>query len=273
MSEKQKTLARDTKRTPKSIMLSRQWSTHEIDDATVFVIERPSKLNTVTSAVLDALNGCLDRLEANGCGLLVITGLGERAFCAGTDLAELHSLTPEGKVSKCDLSRKLMLRLSRSPVVSVAAVNGLALGAGMEIAMSCTLRIAVPNAGFALPEIKLGLLPAYAGTQMLPALIGAGRALEIMLTGRTVSAEEALTIGLIHRIASGQPIEEAAIAFGREVVCNSPGAVGAIRRCVDVWARCGVEAGLEAERHAVTEVFASTDAVEGISAFLEKRPA
>src|SRR5690606_2299516 len=156
--------------------------------------------------------------------------------------------------------------------ISVAAINGLAFGGGLELAMACTLRLAMPGATMALPEVKLGLLPAYAGTQFLPALVGKARALEIMMTGRTLATEEALSIGLIHRVAkSDSPLLEQALGFGREVVRGSPGALSSIRQCVDAAGNQVSEAGLAVEDAAVRATFDSDDAREGVAAFLEKR--
>jgi len=244
-----------------------------LPEGAVFTIERPAKLNALTKPVLEGLSACIDALEARGARLLVVIGRGERAFCAGTDLAELTGLAMPARMAKTAMARDLLVRLSRSPLTSVAAINGLAYGGGLELAMACTLRIAAPHAALSLPEVKLGLLPAYAGTQFLPAIVGKARALEIMMTGRAVPAQEALSIGLVHRIAdAGAPVLDQALAFGREVVCWSPGALQAIRRCVDAAGADVTDAGLAVEDVAVRENFDSADAREGVAAFLEKRP-
>jgi len=245
-----------------------------LPEGAVFTIERPAKLNALTKPVLEGLAACIDALEAQGARLLVVTGRGERAFCAGTDLAELTGLAMPARMAKTAMARDLLVRLSRSRLTSVAAVNGLAYGGGLELAMACTLRIAAPHAALSLPEVKLGLLPAYAGTQFLPAIVGKARALEIMMTGRAIAAPEALAIGLVHRIADPRtPVLDQALAFGREVVRWSPSALAAIRRCVDAAGAEVTDAGLAAEDAAVRENFDSADAREGVAAFLAKRPA
>lgn len=245
------------------------YSIERTDDGAVFTIERPAKLNALTRPVLDGLAACLDALEADGGRLLVITGRGPKAFCAGTDLAELQGLDVEARQRKTMMARELLVRLSRSRLVSVAAVNGLAFGGGMELAMACTLRIAAPHATLSLPEIRLGLLPAYAGTQFLPALVGPARALEMMLTGRVVPADEALAIGLLHRLAPvDAPLLEAALGFGREVVRFSPSAIDAIRACVAAAGPGVTDAGLAEEDRQVRAVFDGPDAREGVAAFL-----
>ncbi|MCM5570094.1 enoyl-CoA hydratase/isomerase family protein [Burkholderiaceae bacterium FT117] len=253
-------------------MTNEDFSIEPIPEGAVFRIERPAKLNAITRPVLLGLAACLDELEARGARLLVVTGAGERAFCAGTDLGELKGLDAETRLTKTAMARDLLVRLSRSPLVSVAAINGLAFGGGLELAMACTLRIAAPHATMSLPEVKLGLLPAYAGTQFLPAIVGKARALEIMMTGRVLSSDEALAIGLVHRLAEhGAPVLDQALAFGREVVRWSPGALAWIRRCVDAAGPEVTDAGLAVEDAAVRANFNSADAREGIAAFLEKR--
>jgi enoyl-CoA hydratase len=238
----------------------------------VFRIERASKLNAITRPVLAGLETCIDSLEQSGERLLVITGEGERAFCAGTDLGELSGLDSDARLAKTTAARALLVRLARSRLISVAAINGLAFGGGLEIAMACTLRIAAPHATMSLPEVKLGLLPAYAGTQFLPAIVGKARALEIMLTGRVIDCAEALSIGLIHRVATaGSPLTEQARAFGEEVTRWSPTAVSWIRACVAAAGPEVADTGLAVEDAAVRANFDSDDAREGVAAFLEKR--
>lgn len=245
----------------------------EFADGAVFTLDRPSKLNAITMAMLDDLERCLDTQLRRGARLLVLVGRGDKAFSAGTDVQELQQLSHDHQVEKCNRARDLFMRLSRSQVVTVAAINGLAFGGGLELAMSCTLRIASPSATFSLPEIKLGLLPAYAGTQMLPTIVGRARALEMMLTGRVLSAQEALSIGLIHRLSdTDEPIEETAIRFGQDVVRNNAEAVRAIRECVDASASGGLYAsGLKTEEDHVRTVFASAEARQGIDRFMARR--
>lgn len=250
------------------------YTVQPIEDGAIFTIERPAKLNALTRPVLVGLAACLDVLESRDARLLIVTGRGERAFCAGTDLGELQGLDMAARMAKTDMARDLLVRLSRSPVASVAAINGLAYGGGLELAMACLLRIAVPGAAVSLPEIKLGLLPAYAGTQFLPAIVGPSRALEMMLTGRALPADEAHAIGLVHRIArDGEPLVDQALAFGREVSRFSPGAIAAIRACVAAAGPVVTDAGLAVEEAQVRANFDSADAREGVAAFLEKRPA
>ncbi len=232
-------------------------------------LARPAKLNSITKAILVGLAQCLDALEAQRKRVLVITGEGERAFCAGTDLAEVREMPEAAQLDKSRMARDLFARLSRSPLISVAAVNGLAYGGGLELAMACTFRVAAAHARCSLPEIKLGLLPAYGGTQFLPALVGASRALDLMLTGRAVSADEALAIGLAD--PAGGDVVAHALELARQVTCFPAAAVAGIRRCVAAAGASVTDAGLGVEDAVVREVFVHDDAREGVAAFLEKR--
>lgn len=280
---------------------------HEVvwhDDCAVFRIRRPRSLNALTKGVLEALSACLDEVEKRGVPALVIVGEGEKAFCAGTDLAELTTLADAARHAKTRYARELLVRLHRSKVVSVAAVNGLAFGGGMELTLACTFRIAAPHATFALPEVKLGVFPVYGGTQFLPAVVGQARAVDIMITGRTVDCAEALSMGLVSRVAvpggapaaggaaeqllsahaalaaSGtaparMPAEELvgqAIALARTVTCWSRVAVGAIRASVEAAGPVVTDQGLAAEEAQSQRVMASEDGKEGVRAFVEKRP-
>lgn len=244
------------------------------DDCLVLRLTRPAKLNAITKSILVALSACLDRMEREGPRLLVVIGEGAKAFCAGTDLAETQSMPPDARQAKSVMARDLLVRLSRSKVVSVAAINGLAFGGGLELAMACTMRVAAAHATVSLPEIKLGLLPAYAGTQFLPALVGSARALDLMLTGRVADAQEALGMGLVNRVVPvGGDVLVQAMALGREVTRFSPQAIAGIRACVAAAGPQVTDAGLAVEDRVVREVFLSDNAREGVAAFLEKRPA
>lgn len=246
----------------------------KLDGGAVFRLTRPAKLNAITKAILKGLAGCIDELERNKARFLVITAEGERAFCAGTDLGESAGLSEQDRTAKNDGARALFVRLSKSPLLSVAAINGLAYGGGLELAMACTFRISAAHAKFSLPEVKLGVLPAYGGTQFLPAIVGKARALDMMLTGEPVDAQQALAMGLITRIASSEaPLLEQAIAYARSITRFSPIAIAGIRRAIEAAGESVTEEGLRAEQREMAIALASEDAKEGVAAFLEKRPA
>ena len=242
------------------------------DDIAVFTLARPAKLNALTKPMLEGLADALERLPGEGVRVLVVTGEGDKSFCAGTDLAEIRGMARDARLAKNRMARELFFALSRSPLVSIAALNGLAYGGGLELAMACTFRLARAHVRLSLPEIKLGLLPAYAGTQFLPALVGRDRALEMMLTGRAVGADEALAMGLLTRIvADDAPLLGQAVAFARAFTGYSQPAIDAIRGCVQAAGATVTQAGLAVEDDAVTRVFQTDDAREGVAAFLEKR--
>lgn len=240
----------------------------------IFRINRPHKLNAITKEIKRGLDQCLADAEKGGLRALVITGTGERAFCAGTDLAEWPTMPVEERAASSDMARDFLFRLSGSKVISIAALNGLAFGGGLELAMGCTFRVAAAHVRVALPEIKLGLIPAYAGTQYLTALIGRARALEMMLTGKPVGAGEALAMGLVNRVVpEGASALEGALAFAAEVCAHSPVAIAAVRASVAAAGPQVTRAGLDFEGEQVRLVARSADAREGVAAFLEKRPA
>lgn len=170
-------------------------------DLAVITLDRADKLNALSFDVLAALGRLLDNPALRGARALVVTGAGERAFCAGADIEELRGRGLTAQRNGAALGQAVFERIARLPIVSIAAVNGFAFGGGLELALACTFRVATPKARFGLPEVKLGLIPGYGGTQRLPRLVGEGRALDLILTGRTMAADEAERIGLVTRMA------------------------------------------------------------------------
>lgn len=243
------------------------------DDCVIFKITRPHRLNAISSDVLDGLSNCIESLEKQtGNRGFILIGEGERAFCAGTDLFERDSMSEEQQRQKSDRARDLVVRLHRAPFVSIAALNGLAFGGGLELALACLFRIAAPHAECALPEVKLGLIPAYAGTQLLPAIVGPSRALDMMLTGRSVTSEEALTMGLINKISGAKTsLLEQTINYLKSINKHSKVAINAIRQSAAAAGSQLSDQGLKIERDYVVKVADSEDAIEGVTAFREKR--
>lgn len=233
----------------------------------VLTLNRPKVLNTITNEMLSSIEQHLDEIERDGSRALVLTGEG-RAFCAGTDLNESHGDPQQRLVRVHALVRKFI----DFPKLSVAAVNGLALGGGLELALACTFRVARRGARLGLPEIKLGLLPAYAGTQLLPRLVGEGRALEIMLSGEPVDGERAEAIGLVNRACADEDdVVAAACTLAESCARHSLVPQRAIRRAVSQGLQLPIDEALALERELVAEVSASADTLEGVQAFLEKR--
>jgi len=238
----------------------------------VFRINRSHRLNAITKAVLAGLSDFLDEAEEMRRSVIIIAAAGARAFCAGTDLEELMALSDEEAFAKADVARNLMGRLNRSPVFSIAAINGLAFGGGLELAMGCAMRVAVEGATFSLPEIKLGVLPSYGGTQLLPALVGRARARSLMVTGRSISAGDALAMGLIDEIVPDQAsLVARTMSLGEDINSYSRVALASLNACIEA-SGADIAHGFATEREHVRAISGGADAKEGVRAFLEKRP-
>jgi len=241
-----------------------------IDELALVTLDRPNVLNALSVALLRDLGAALDQVASSDARALLITGAGDRAFCAGADIKELmgrsHRATREGTT----FGHAILGKVDALPIPSIALINGYAFGGGLELALACTFRLATLAAKLGLPEIKLGLIPGYGGTQRLPRLIGEARALELILTGRTVEAEEAERIGLVNRIVDGDLIE-AGKSFAREMTGYSLPALGFARDAVHRGLATSLREGLEIEADLNTLAFQTADASEGMTAFLEKR--
>lgn len=233
----------------------------------ILTLNRPDTLNTIDTRTLDRLGTLLAAERSSDARAIIITGAG-RAFCAGTDLAESHA-DPQLRIRRVHL---LLTRLREFPKPVIAAVNGLALGGGLELALGCTFRVARRGAKMGLPEIKLGLLPAYGGTQLLPRLIGENRALEMMLSGEAVDGTTAATIGLVNRVCDDDDdVVAMALELAATISRHSLVPQRAILRAVCEGGSLPLDEGLALERRLVREVAQSADTLEGVQAFLEKR--
>jgi len=236
------------------------------------VINRPEKLNALNGQVIGELAQVLAAAAADeGVRAVVITGSGEKAFVAGADIAEFVGLSPAEAQAFAARGQAVFSSLEalRKPVI--AAVNGFALGGGCELALACHLRVAASNARFGQPEVKLGLIPGYGGTQRLARTVGMGRALELLLTGRMIDAPTALAWGLVNRVVEPAELRSAARALANEVLAVSPMAVSRCLEAVTVGADLPLERGLELEASRFGLCFETEDMREGASAFLEKR--
>jgi len=240
------------------------------DELALVTLDRPEVLNALNFDLLRDLGAALDQVAGSDARSLLITGTGERAFCAGADVKELIGRSLEAARRGAAFGQAIFAKLDTLPIPSIALINGYAFGGGLELALACTFRLATHTAKLGLPEIKLGLIPGYGGTQRLPRLIGESRALEMILTGRTVMAEEALQIGLVNRLVDGDLLE-AGESFAREMTGFSLPALGFARDAVRRGLAASLEQGLEIEADLNTLAFQTADAVEGMMAFLEKR--
>jgi enoyl-CoA hydratase len=241
-----------------------------IEELALVTLDRPEVLNALNFELLRDLGAALDQVAAGDARALLVTGAGDRAFCAGADIKELMGRSLRAQHEGAAFGHTVFAKLDALPIPSIALINGYAFGGGLELALACTFRIALRTARLGLPEIKLGLIPGYGGTQRLPRLIGEARALEMILTGRTVEAEEAERIGLINRIIEGDLIE-AGKNFAREMTGYSLPAMRFARDAVHRGLAFALRDGLEIEADLNTLAFQTEDAVEGMIAFLEKR--
>ncbi|MFL1461781.1 enoyl-CoA hydratase/isomerase family protein [Roseococcus sp. DSY-14] len=233
-------------------------------------LDRPEALNALSFAILRRLGEVFDEVAASDARALVITGAGERAFCAGADLPELRGRALLEQKRGAELGQAVFARLDALPMPSVAVIHGFAFGGGLELALACTFRLATPAARMGLPEIKLGLIPGYGGTQRLPRVVGQARAMEMILSGRTLRAEEAERWGLVNRIVEGDPAE-AGCAFAAEFTGYGLPALGFARAAVARAQDLPLHEGLKAEAELSTLAYRTEDAEEGMAAFAEKR--
>lgn len=245
------------------------WRT-EAPGITVVTLARPPA-NALGLPILEGLDAAIEAAEAAGdVKAMVITSALDGFFAAGADIKHMSTISAESFMAYGDKMRAVNDRLAAAPWISIAAVDGLALGGGLELAMACTLRVAGPGAKLGLPEVKLGLIPGAGGTQRLPQLVGRGRALDIMLTARQVPADEALSIGLVDRLAHGD-VEKAALELAAELVKASLPAQLAVVRTVNAAFELPLEEGFAYEAKQEQGLFEDGEAAEGIAAFIAKR--
>lgn len=235
-------------------------------------IDRAAKLNALNLATLAELRLAFDHLrQVQGLRVVILTGAGEKAFVAGADIAEIGALDAVAAREFSQRGNQLFLDIERFPLPVIAAVNGFALGGGLELAMACTLRIAGENAKLGQPEVKLGLIPGYGGTQRLARLIGAGPALELILAGDPIPAAEAHRLGLVNRVVPQAGLSAAADELAVKIAANAPLAVQFCLQAVRLGADMSLEQGLALESSLFALSCATEDMKEGTRAFLEKR--
>jgi enoyl-CoA hydratase len=240
------------------------------EEFAILTLNRPEALNALSFRIIEDIGRAFDDVAKSKARALIITGAGTKAFCAGADIKELRNRDLIAQKRGAELGQAVFSKLDALPIASVAVINGYAFGGGLELALASTFRLATTNAKVGLPEIKLGLIPGYGGTQRLPRVVGEARALELIMTGRTVGAEEAFRIGLVNRIVEGDPVA-AGMAFAREFTGYSLPVLAlarsAVKRALDV----PVHEGLKIEADLSTLAFQTKDAAEGTAAFEEKR--
>jgi enoyl-CoA hydratase len=236
-----------------------------------FVLDRPPA-NALGPELIEGLHTAIDHVEETGAKIIVVASAVGGFFAAGADIKHMSSVDAKSFREYGDALRGAVERLAALPVISIAAIDGHALGGGLELAMACTLRVAAPGVRLGLPEVKLGLIPGAGGTQRLPRLVGRGRALDIMLTGRQLEADEALWIGLVDRLAeSGGTARAVAWQLAHQLLTASTPAQLAVVRSVDAAGEKPLADGLQYEIDQIQDLFEHGEAAEGISAFIHKR--
>ena len=240
------------------------------DGVATITFDRQAALNALNAQTLSELAAAIDQASADDAGAIILTGAG-KAFVAGADIAAMTTMSTKDAARFAALGNNLFRRIERLPIPVIAAVNGFALGGGCELAMACDFIYASDRAKFGQPEVGLGLIAGFGGTQRLPLKIGYGPAMELLLSGRIIGADDALRLGLVNRVLPGDELLASAEATAREIMSKGPVAVQVTKRLVQLAGDVGLDAGLREEIGAFGAIFATSDSKEGTSAFIEKR--
>lgn len=248
---------------------------YEVKDQIGYItFNRPKALNALNRATMEELGVVLRAARQDDTvRVLILTGAGEKAFVAGADIGELSQQTPVGGKDTSLFGQEIIHRLETLGKPSIAAINGFALGGGCELALACTMRIASKTAKLGQPEVKLGLMPGYGGSQRLPRLCGKGMAHELILTGEMIPAEEALRIGLVNHVTEPAELIATAEAIAKKIIANAPLAVKFSMEAIERGMEMPQEEGLFLEATLFGLICTTEDMREGTRAFLEKRPA
>jgi enoyl-CoA hydratase len=238
----------------------------------VLTIHRPDKLNALNGATLDALHAAFAEAGADPkVRVVVLTGAGSKAFVAGADIAEMNTLTPVQGRDFALRGQRMMRLVETLPKPVLAMVNGFALGGGLELAMCCHLRIAADSAKVGQPEVNLGLIPGFGGSQRLLRLAGRAATLELCLTGAPVDAARALQLGIVNRVVPAAELEAQVMALAEQLAASAPLALRGVLDCVNYGGECGIEEGLAYEAAQFGLMYATDDMREGTQAFLQRR--
>lgn len=244
------------------------------DNFAILTLNRPDKLNALNTELFNELDDAITKVELDdSIKLLILTGEGEKAFAAGADIKELNQSDKNSGKLFSQKGSKVMRRLELLNIPVIAAVNGFALGGGCELAMSCHIRFASDNAKFGQPEVNLGILPGYGGTQRLPRLVGVAKAIELTISGNIIGANDALNIGLVNQVYPQAELMDKTIEFANIVLSKGSMAVSASIDAIYQSQNLSLNDGLDYESKLFGELCASNDFKEGTSAFIEKRKA
>lgn len=238
----------------------------------LITIDRPDVLNAVNDVVVAELGEAVQNAgDDESIGVIIITGAGEKAFVAGADIKAMSEMNAEEALTFGMNGQAMTMLIEDSPKPVIAAVNGFALGGGCEIALACHLRIASENAVFSQPEVKLGLMPGWGGTQRLPRIVGKGKANEMILTGEMVSADEAYRIGLANAVVPQNILIEMCLKLAESILRNGPNAIAQSLASINAGSGMQIKDGLEMEVKNFSRLFGTEEAKEGLTAFIEKR--
>ena len=244
------------------------------DNICVIRVDREEALNAMNPTVLHELYDNIDAsINNKNIGAIIITGSGDKAFVAGADIKLMEKLDKKGGREFGELGQKVTNLIEESSKPVIAAVNGFALGGGCEIALACHLRFASTNAKFGQPEVKLGLIPGWGGTQRLPKIVGKGNAIELIIGGHIIDSNEALRIGLVNKVFEQDKLLDEVILFAKVITANGPFAVSRSLKCINDSSNYSLTEGLKKEVKQFSDLFESRETNEGLKAFVEKRKA
>lgn len=244
------------------------------DGIATVTVNRPKALNALNSALLGELSDLADSIAKDpSVQAVIVTGAGEKAFVAGADIAEMQGKTPLEARMFSQFGNAVFSKIERLPQPVIAAVNGFALGGGCELAMACDIRVASANAKFGQPEVNLGIVAGFGGTQRLPRLVGPGIAKELLMTGEMITAERAAQIGLVNHVVEPAELLAKAKEIALKMIAKAPFAVQFSKKLVNEGLNMDLERALALESETFGTLFGTEDRLEGMTAFLEKRPA
>ena len=244
------------------------------EDLCIIRIDRVEALNAMNPTVLHELFDNIGvSINDKNIGAIIINGSGDKAFIAGADIKLMEKLDKKGGREFGELGQKVTNLIEESSKPVIAAVNGFALGGGCEIALACHLRFASTNAKFGQPEVKLGLIPGWGGTQRLPKIVGKGNAIELIIGGHIIDSNEALRIGLVNKVFEQDKLLDEAISFAKIITANGPFAVSQSLKCINDSSNYSLVEGLKKELEQFSDLFESQETNEGLKAFVEKRKA
>ena len=236
------------------------------------IIDRPEALNAMNSDVLSELTNAMKKVKSDDkTGVIVITGAGDKAFIAGADIKTMQQMNAKEAFDYGKAGQQLTMLIETSSKPVIAAVNGFALGGGCELALACHMRIVSENASFGQPEVKLGLLPGWGGTQRLPKIVGVGKAIELITTGKIINAEESYRIGLANKICPQNQLMSESRKLASSILKNGPRAISSSLRCIYDGLTMSIKEGMDIEVEEFGELFRHDERMEGLTAFIEKR--